>query len=515
MSISIRQMDLNNHNQITINLISNLGLFMANALVGLWLVPYLIGKLGVAGYGLVPLASQIANYATLITLAVNGSVSRFLAIEINRNDTLKANQIFNTAFFALGLVLIVLIPLAAVFAYFVPTLFDVPAQHTAGSQLLFLCILATFIITTFRGNFAVSPFALNRLDIRNAIDLVNLLARVALIVLLFRVVSVSLSQVGLAYVLAALLALVLNVYTWKRLTPQLSVRGSYFDRGSLKELTSSGSWIVVNQIGTLLFLNIDLIVVNKLFGASSAGSYSAVLQWSSLLRMMGVAVAGAFAPVVIGHFAFNQHDKIIRFSQQTVKFTGLIMALPIGALCGFSVPLLKIWLGPDFIPFAPLLCLMLFHLPINLGVMPLFNVNVASNMVKTPGWVTLVMGVGNVFLAVALPLVLGWGVYGVAAAGAIVLTLKNAIFTPLYASRVLNTKSTTFNRAMLPAVVATVLTTGISYVINTVFVIADWWSLALAFAVIALIYLAVGWRWAMNPAERRLLLSLLPRHSMA
>lgn len=487
---------------------------MANVLVGLWLVPYLIGKLGVAGYGLVPLANQITNYATLITLAVNGSVSRFLAIEITRNDTLKANQIFNTAFFSLALLLIALIPLTAVFSYFVPVLFDIPAQHVAGSQLLFLCIMGAFIVSTFRGNFAVSPFALNRLDIRNAIDLVNLLARVGMIVLLFKVISVSLSQVGLAYLLSALLALGLNVYSCKKLTPQLSVNRSYFDRSSLKELTSSGGWIVVNQIGALLFLNIDLIVVNKLFGAASAGSYSAILQWSSLLRMMGVTVAGAFTPIVIGYFAFNRRDKIIRFSQQTVKFTGLIMALPIGALCGFSEPLLKIWLGPDFIQFAPLLCLMLFHLPINLGVMPLFNINVASNMVKTPGWVTLVMGMMNAFLAVALPLALGWGVYGVAAAGAIVLTLKNAIFTPWYASRVLNTNSTAFNRAMLPAVVATALTAGSSYVINTVFIIAHWWSLALAFAVITLVYLTASWRWAMNPSERHLLLSLLPQHSV-
>jgi O-antigen/teichoic acid export membrane protein len=505
------QVDKGARKQLPINLLSNFGLLAANILVGLWMIPYLIGKLGVAGYGLVPLANQITNYATLITLAVNGSVSRFLAIEIKRNDTLKANQIFNTAFYALAALLIALVPLAAIFSYFVPIVFDIPTQHTYGVRVLFLCIMGTFIVTTFRGNFSVSPFALNRLDIRNTVDLVNVLARAGLIVLFFRIVSVSVAQVGMSYLLSALLALGMSVYFWKKLTPQLSVHRAYFDRGVLKDLTSTGGWLVVNQIGTLLFLNIDLIVVNKLFGAVSAGSYSAILQWSTLLRMMGGAVAGAFTPMVIGYFALNQHDKIIQFSRQTVKFTSVILALPIGGLCGFSAPLLNIWLGPDFVQYAPLMCLMLFHLPVNLGVLPLFNINVASNKVKTPGWVTLAMGIVNALLAVTLPLAFGWGVYGVAAAGAIVLTLKNALFTPWYASRVLGTKATTFNRAMLPGMVGMVFVAAMSFTVSSLFSISGWFALILAGTPVAAVYLLVCWIWGLDTAERQILLGMLPR----
>jgi membrane protein EpsK len=60
-------------------------------------------------------------------------------------------------------------------------------------------------------------------------------------------------------------------------------------------------------------------------------------------------------------------------------------------------------------------------------------------------------------LAVWLAGPLDWGVYGVAAAGAIVLTAKNALYTPAYAAWVLNQPLTTFARAIVPPVLATLI----------------------------------------------------------
>lgn len=47
--------------QVPLNLVSNILLFIFNILIWLWLIPYLIKNLGVAGYGLIPLAAQLTN----------------------------------------------------------------------------------------------------------------------------------------------------------------------------------------------------------------------------------------------------------------------------------------------------------------------------------------------------------------------------------------------------------------------------------------------------------------------
>jgi hypothetical protein len=154
--------------------------------------------------------------------------------------------------------------------------------------------------------------------------------------------------------------------------------------------------------------------------------------------------------------------------------------------------------------------LLTVHLSINLAVLPLFFINVAHNKVRVPGIVTLIMGVGNIALAVALPFLTGWGYYGVAVAGAIVLTLKNAFFTPWYATKVLDIEVNTFTRSMLAGVAATIIV-GISAAALGAFLLLT--SLAMLSVVgmsITLVYLAGIWAFGLCGFERRLFKSYLP-----
>ncbi len=79
-----------------VNVLSNLGYFVFNAGIQLWFTPYLIRNLGVATYGLVPLATNITNYMAILTVALSGSVGRFLTIDLARGDLATANRTFNT-----------------------------------------------------------------------------------------------------------------------------------------------------------------------------------------------------------------------------------------------------------------------------------------------------------------------------------------------------------------------------------------------------------------------------------
>jgi len=51
----------------------------------------------------------------LITVAINSAVSRYLTLNLQRKDYIKANKVFNTAFFALSVLLICLVPLIVIF----------------------------------------------------------------------------------------------------------------------------------------------------------------------------------------------------------------------------------------------------------------------------------------------------------------------------------------------------------------------------------------------------------------
>ncbi len=271
-----------------------------------------------------------------------------------------------------------------------------------------------------------------------------------------------------------------------------------------------GWWVVINQIGSLLFLQIDLIVVNLLFGATSAGEYAIALQWVILLRAVAGVLSGVLTPTILSCYARKQTETLIRVTKSAVKLMGLAIALPIGLVCGLGPYLLTVWVGEEFAFLAPLMVLLTVHLAVNLAVQPLFPINVAYNRVRVPGIVTFFMGIGNFGLAVALPLLTGLGYYGVALAGAIVLTLKNAFFTPWYATRVLGVGAHTFTRSMLPGIVATVLIGVAAATLGAVLSLPALVTLAVAGAAISLVYLVIVWELGLNGFERGLFESYLP-----
>jgi len=104
-------------------------------------------------------------------------------------------------------------------------------------------------------------------------------------------------------------------------------------------------WVLINQAGTQLFLNIDLVVANLVFGALVAGRYGAVIIFSALLRGMVGTVSGVLEPIVLTLYAQNNFSGLARFCRLSTKFTGLAIALPVGLLCGLAKPLLTVWLG--------------------------------------------------------------------------------------------------------------------------------------------------------------------------
>jgi len=271
--------------------------------------------------------------------------------------------------------------------------------------------------------------------------------------------------------------------------------------------------VVINQIGSLLFLQIDLIIVNLLFGAASAGEYAIALQWVVLLRAVAGVLSGVLTPTILSCYAREQIGTLIRVTKSAVKLMGLAMALPIGLVCGLAPQLLTVWVGEQFTSLAPLMVLLTVHLAVNLAVLPLFPINVAYNRVRVPGLVTFFMGIGNFGFAIALPLLTGWGYYGVAAAGAIVLTLKNAFFTPWYATRVLGVGVHTFTRSMLPGIVATVIIGAAAATLGAVIQLPALITLAVAGATIGLVYLSTVWAFGLSGYERRLFESYLPQHS--
>ena len=185
--------------QIAINAFSNILIYGINLGIGLWFTSYLINKLGIESYGLIPLALSVSSYLSIITLALNGAIGRYLTIDLHHNDLQAANKTFNTSFFGTIIISVVFFPLIALIAFLIPHIFNVPKGDEFSAILLFFLVLISFFITTIASCFSVSSWAKNRFDLKNIVVFFSNFGRVLSITFLFKMHNPSVWIVGIGF----------------------------------------------------------------------------------------------------------------------------------------------------------------------------------------------------------------------------------------------------------------------------------------------------------------------------
>ena len=483
------------------NLLSNGIVLGLNILISLWFTPYLIRCLGVEVYGLLPLAFSMTAYLNIITISLNNAAGRFLAIDLKKKDDSSANVTFNTIFCGHIGVIVLCLPVIAVVLYFVPRWFNLPQGQEILATYLFLTIFATYLLNLFRSTFAVSSWALNRFDLRNIFIAFYYISRAGIVVLLFMIFRPSLFHLATGFLLAACLWLAGDIFLWKKLTPRLRIQPRLFDRSRFNQLFTMGGWLLINQLGVVLFLKVDLILANAFLGARIAGEYGSVLLFSALIQQLAFNISMTLNPSFVSKYAGNDLESLQRVSQLAVKFMGLILVLPIGLICGFSRPILLLWLGEDFLHLQPLLIVLTMHLAVNMAVRPLFGLNIALNKVRIPGLVSLGIGVFNLLLAIVL-VNAGWGALGIAVSGAISITMRNLLFTSIYAARIQELPAFTYLKKLMLLAVLNGAFVGLVMGVNRLVAVKTLPELALLAAAAGAAYSVLVYRFALKRGKK-------------
>ncbi len=490
------------HRQFAINVATSFGSLSLSLLLGIWYTPFMIRHLGVAAYGLVPLASSITNYLTIVTATVGTTVARFVVADLARSDAANANRHFNT-FLVVGTTIAGgLFALSGVFGFtLLPLLFNIPSGQEKAAEYLFVAVAGSFLLSTITNIFESSVWVSNRFEIRSLIEAGTMTLRVGLIVLFFETWSATLWQVAVAIPCAGVFALMASVIACGKLAPSLRVRLADFDRTKLAELRYTSGWLLVSQIGNVLFLNMDLVLANVLLGPEAGGYYAPLVQWGALLRTVAMIVAGVLGPPIIVFYTRRETGSLLRVSGQAAKFLGLLTALPVGLLCGFAKPLLETWLGRSFVSYAPLAWFLLLPLPLEAGQMHSGSVIIAANRLRGPGLFSLLSGFGYVSLAMVLTRHFQLGLYGIALAGA-AASLARSVYFSTYAAAVMEGSRKGFLSILGGALLAALTVAATAAIASVWLAPGSWIRLGLFAAPLGAAYLAVVYFLVLNDEDR-------------
>lgn len=491
--------------QLPKNAIAAVISFLTYTVSAFWLTPYLYQHIGAAAYGLVPIAGLFTQFVAIITDQVSGAVNRFLTIEIQKTDG-NPNIIFNSSFTLYLLLILIQLPLFVVGLIFADKLVAIPPELKTDALLLLGFSAGSFLINLLAAVFGVSLYSKNRLDIGNYMVLTRLILRLVLIFACFTLFGGKLRYIGIIDFALTVMIFVVHVFMWRKFTPELVINFKYVHWKVLGPVFHMSVWTLLNQLGALLYQRTDIFILYRFVSPVIAGQYAAILVVANFIRQIASLGNGQLGPVTMAYWARQELDELRKLLTYSVKIFSFGLAIPIALLCVNSGYILPMWLGGDFEGVSLLFTVMTVHLCINTAVLPLFHLFTASNSVKLPALVTFLMGILNVIVSYLLGVTAGLGAMGVALATALVLSMKNALFTPIYAAHILRIRPRTF---ILP-LIGSLPVIGVVYALATL-PLAEWLGLArgsiagmaVQTAVITALAGWCGWMILFPAAERR------------
>lgn len=493
--------------QISKNLITNILVFTTGIIFSIFMTPFYIKHIGTDALGIIRLAFIIPMYTGLLTIVISGAVGRFLTIDIQKKAYISANQTFNTAFFSFTALLLLMIPIILFISYNLDSIFNIEDKFLDESRYLFLLILLSSLILLFSGLFTIPAYSHNRLDVINLARLITEIGKPLLIIFFILYVSTKLEYIGYANILMTLIVLIYSLFIWKRFAPKIIISPRFFKFQKLKDIWSMGSWLFLNQLSFILFVYIDLIIINLYFDSTVTGEYSTVLQWSTLLRTLSVVIGSILGPIFIIKFAKNEIDSIIRITSSSIKVMGLVMAIAIGIIFGLTEPILYVWLGKGFLHLKELMWLLILPLSISLCLTPLHSIFNSFNKVKFPSIIGIITAILHIVLTIVFLEFTSLGIYSIATSALIILIIRNLFLFPLYGAKILSIKSRIIYKAMIPGFILFLILSFLGIQINELYFIDNWLKLLITVLFLIIFSIIIIWFIFLSINEKNKLLS--------
>ena len=492
-----------------LNISSNVLAIIISSAVALLLTPYLIKHLGLAAYGVVPLILSITPYFDLITFSITSTVGRFVALHYNAGDFAKANNYFSSAVLSLVGLCVVLLAAVVALAAALPRIFNIPRGLESDATWMFVFMMCSSIATAIAGPFQAGTFLTHRFDLDNIRKVISKLLQVAVLIGCFSYVSISIRYVGLSYLAMSAFMLIAAFFLRRKLTPELKVDPRHYSLRAVRDMGQMGLWMLVDQIGTVLCISANLLVINIVLGAEQGGRYGAIVQLGMFIFTLGGAICTVFAPMTFEYIARGEIEELARQLRRLVKYMGLIVALPVGLACGFARPILTLWLGEQFANLAPLIWILIVPMGIGIVINQLLLVGRGFNKVKLPATVTVLGGMLNLGLSVVLAKYTNWGIFGVGLAFATATTLINVGFIPLYAAHLVGKNRGFFLASLVPGAAVLAMVSGAGLCWSLLMRGAGTAMLAAAAAAVTCLYGGVVYYAAMGTDDRLFIRSLL------
>ena len=462
------------------------------AVLSLVISSFVVENIGEAVYGFVGLANNFVSYASLAAVALNSIASRFIAVEIYRNEKQAASEYYSTTFLADLIISIVVAVAGAIFIWNMDSLLNVPEGFLRDIQLLWLMIFAGFVLDLLSTAFKSSTFVTNKIYLNSLATVIGVIVRATVILGMFAAFSDKIWFVGLGTLISMLLQLIVHFSFAKKLTPQLCIKTRSFKISRLGVLLKSGIWNTISQLGKLLSEGLDLLITNIFISDSSMGIVSISKTLSTYIQLLNATISGTMIPKLTYHFSRNEikqyHNQLFS-DMRLLSFTsGLMLAV----LMILSDSFYALWMPSQNAKQLMILTMLgSFWMAVSGVMSSIFNAFTVQNKLQFNSIAMIVSGVVSTIILIITLKLTDWGIYAVSSISSVVYIVKNLVFVIPYAEKVIGIRAVDVYKCVLKSIVTTGVTVLVFRFILSFFDLSSWFKLILAAILITGIIMTV------------------------
>jgi O-antigen/teichoic acid export membrane protein len=479
--------------QILKNVGSSWSALAINVLVGIFLSPFILHRLGDAAFGIWVLIFSITGYYGLFDLGIRSSIIRYVSKYTATGEREKLTQFVNTALFSYTGIGVVSMVLTTLLSSSVEHLFKIPPGMHAQARLLLLMVGASVSLGFPLGVFGGMLEGLQRFYILNWTSIGATLARAALIVYFlhrgYGLLTVALITVGLPMFSSIFRGIIVF-----RLCP-VPIGLQHVDRASFRQIANYGGTTFIVMIAGRLRFRTDELVLGTMMSAVAVTYFNIGARIVDYAGDFVASLAQVFVPMASQSEATGNLDRVRKIYIAGNRVCAFLI-LPIAAiLILLGKHIIRIWVGARYIPHSyPVLVVMIIPYVFMLSQAASGRILFGLGKHQTWAVITVIEGIANLILSIALvpPL----GIVGDALGTAIPLSFTYLVFLPRHLKKQIGVPIGTFLReAYTLPILLTLPLVAVLGLANRFFYPRNLIQLALEILAVSSIY-GVGLLWA-------------------
>lgn len=490
---------------VLINTISNYGYTIVRFFTSIIITRILYLGLGEVSYGFWALIWSIFGYSLLLDFGFGTSVQKYTAEVSVTGEHDHFNRQLSTVFVTYGIMSLVIILATVVLQFFIGGLFHFPeGADVAYYQRIFLFFGVGVALTFPTGAFTEVLKGLKKIYIRNSINLINQLLNFAGIWIIFKMGYGLLTLAIFSVALQLLSNLAMAAFSFRFLT-KLRLSFAYFRFELLKEIVSFSFFAYLIMFANIIIYKTDQIVVGAMLGVTSVAIYQVGSRLANVMSQFTNQFQDNLGPIAASLYRSGEHGRlkyILLHSNRIITFIAVLVFFIFTIL---ARPILYLWLEVT----DPVIIQICYLMNISVLILTVFRSGNVKTLLMTGSHkmlsaVAVIESVANIGLSILF--IYLWGVVGVAL-GTLVPNIILSLFVIYPAACRFSGLSiwASLRKIILPMLLNAIVPSALLlYTIHQIPLEA--WTLAklALWSVLAgIIFLATGWLFVLDAAERK------------